>query len=170
EHPLAPGGVLADEVAARVERAVGAVELLRPVLVGGHRARAAERRAAHADGVDLVDEHDAVAAPLARELLRLAREEAHDDRVDPDERLREARARDRDERRVEPGGDRLRHHRLARARGAVEEEAALALAAGPLEDLAGLPERDDAPDLLLRLRLPADVLELDAPLGVAGLV
>ena len=40
----------------------------------------------------------------------------------------------------------------------------------PLEDLARLPERDDAPDLLLRLGLAADVVELDAPLGVAGLV
>ncbi len=83
---------------------------------------------------------------------------------------REARARDRDERRVEAGRDRLREHRLAGPGRAEEEQPALALAAGLLERLARLPERDDAADLLLRLRLAADVLELDAPLGVAGLV
>src|SRR5215211_7122595 len=44
---------------------------------------------------------------------------------------------------------------------------ALALATGALEGLAGLPERDDAPDLFLCLVLPADVVELHAPLGVA---
>ena len=130
----------------------------------------AERVAAHADGVDLVDEDDALAAPLARELLGLAGEEADDDRVDADERLGEARARDRDERRVEAGRDRLGDHRLARSRRSEEEQASLALAAGALEHLAGLPERDDAADLLLGLGLAPDVVELDAPFGVAGLV
>jgi hypothetical protein len=48
-------------------------------------------------------------------------------------------------------------------------EAALALAARPLERLAGLPDRDDAPHLFLRLGLAADVRELHAPLGVTGL-
>src|SRR5581483_6342875 len=109
-------------------------------------------------------------APLAGELLRLACEEAHDQRVDSDERLREAGARDRDERRVEAGRDRLREHRLAGSRGAEEEQASLALAARPLERLARLPERDDAAHLFLRLGLAAHVLELHAPLGVAGLV
>ena len=71
---------------------------------------------------------------------------------------------------LKPGRDRLGEHRLAGARRAEEEQAALALAAGALEGLAGLPERDDAPHLLLRLGLAADVVELDAPLGVAGLV
>ena len=70
---------------------------------------------------------------------------------------------------LKPGRDRLGHHRLAGARRAVEEQAALALAAGLLEDLARLPEGDDAPDLLLRLGLAADVVELDAPFGVARL-
>ena len=50
-----------------------------------------------------------------------------------------------------------------------EEETALALAAGALERLARLPDRDHPSHLFLRLRLPADVGELDAPLGVAGL-
>ena len=54
--------------------------------------------------------------------------------------------------------------------GAEEEHAALALAAGLLELLAGLPERDDARDLVLGLVLAADVVELDAPVGVARLV
>ena len=65
---------------------------------------------------------------------------------------------------------RLREHRLAGAGGAEEEHAALALAAGLLELLAGLPERDDARDLLLGLGLAADVVELDAPVRVARLV
>ena len=38
-----------------------------------------------------------------------------------------------------------------------------------LERLARLPEGDDAADLLLGLVLAADVVELDAPLGVARL-
>src|SRR5919204_534294 len=42
--------------------------------------------------------------------------------------------------------------------------------AGALELLAGLPERDDPAHLLLGLRLPADVVEPDAPPRVAGLV
>src|SRR6266567_4208380 len=46
----------------------------------------------------------------------------------------------------------------------------VAIAAGTLEGLARLPERDDPPHLFLRLGLPAHVLELHAPLGVAGLV
>ena len=54
--------------------------------------------------------------------------------------------------------------------GAEEEHAALALAARLLELLAGLPERDDAGDLLLGLGLAADVVELDAPVRVARLV
>ena len=53
---------------------------------------------------------------------------------------------------------------------AEEQQPALALAAGALERLARLPQRDDAPHLLLRLGLAADVVELDAPVGVARLV
>ena len=60
-----------------------------------------ERLAAHPRCVDLVDEDDALAAPLAGESFRAAREDADDDRVDADEGRREAGARDRDERRVE---------------------------------------------------------------------
>ena len=90
---------------------------------------AAERRAAHADGVDLVDEHDALAAPLGGQLLGLARHVADEQRVHADEHLREAGARDRHERAVERRRDRLREHRLAGAGRAEEEHAALALAA-----------------------------------------
>ena len=160
EHALAPAARLEDQVAARVERSVRAEE---EVIgdVGRCEASdgraAAERLPAHPDGVDLVDEDDALAAPLAGEPLRLPGEKADDDRVDPDERLREPGAGDRDERRVEAGRDCLREHRLAGAGRADEEQAALALAAGALERLTRLPERDDAVDLLLRLDLAADV-------------
>ena len=128
-----------------------------------------ERLAAHADGVDLVDEDDALTAPLAGEALGAACEHADDDRVDADERRREAGAGDRDERRVEAGRERLREHRLAGARRAEEEQTSLALSARALERLARLPDRDDAPHLLLRLGLAADVGELHAPLRVARL-
>src|SRR5262249_36822985 len=153
-----------DHVAARVERTVRSVELRREVVERIHRlAASAERLPAHADGVDLVDEDDAVAAPLAGEALRPRRHYADDHGVDADECLREAGAGDRHERRVEAGGDRLRHHRLAGAGCPEEQKAALFLTAGPLEHLTGLPERDDAPDLFLCLGLAANVLELDAP-------
>src|SRR5262249_37319586 len=131
---------------------------------------ALERLPAHADRVDLVDEDDALAAPLTRELLRLAREEADDQRVNADKGLREARPGDRHEGGVEAGRDRLREHRLAGARRAEEEQASFTFTAGSLEGFARLPQRDDAPHLLLRLCLAADMVELDAPLGVAGLV
>src|SRR4029079_5907263 len=96
-------------------------------------ATGAERLASHADGVDLVDEDDALAAPLAGELLGATCQEPDDDRVDPDEGGGEARARHRDERRVEPRRDRLGEHGLARAGRPEEEQAPLALAARALE-------------------------------------
>ena len=114
--------VSSSEVAVRRQRAVVPVEQVvvdRVVAVrAGSRRRAT---AAHADGVDLVDEDDALAAPLGREPLRLACEEADDHRIHADERLREAGARDRHERAVERRRDRLREHRLAGA-GRTEEE------------------------------------------------
>ena len=167
EELVAPGARLEDHVAARVERAVRPEE--EEVLERRWRHRRGDARAAPADGVDLVDEDDALAAPFRRELLRLAREVADDDHVHAHERLREARAGDRDEGTVEVRRDRLREHRLARAGRAEEEEPALALAARRLELLARLPERDDPANLLLRLLLAAHVLELDAPVRVAGL-
>ena len=88
----------------------------------------------------------------------------------PDEHAGEARAGDRHERAVEVGGDGLGQHRLAGAGGAQHQQAALALAAGLLERLAGLPQRDDAAHLLLGLRLAAHVVQLHAPVGVARLV
>src|SRR5262249_4998063 len=164
----APGCALVYEVAAQVARTPRSVKLLRGI---DRRIGAAlERLTAQPDGVDLVDEDDALPAPLAGELLRLPSEEAHDERIDADERLRESGAADRDERRVEPGRDRLCEHRLAGARCSEEEQSAFALAAGALERLAGLPQRDDSPNLFLRLDLAAHVVELHAPLGVARLV
>ena len=55
--------------------------------------------------------------------------------------------------------------------GRAEEEQRRARACRPRASkrLARLPERDDAAHLLLRLGLAADVVELDAPVGVAGL-
>src|SRR5206468_6179229 len=112
---------------------------------------------------------DALTAPFARHALRLPGEIADDDRVDADERRCEARAGDGDEGRVEAGGQSLGQHRLARSRWSDEEDAAFPLAARALEPLARLPERDDTVDLLLRLGLAADVLDLHAPLRVARL-
>ena len=166
--------VLEDEVARGVEGPEGAVpEKL--VHVGGLEAarRSAEAGVeglpAHPHGVDLVDEDDALTTPLASEALRAPGEDAHDDRVDADERRSEAGAGDRDERRVEAGRERLREHGLSGARCAEEQEAAFALAAGALECLTGLPDGDDPTHLLLRLGLAADVRELDAPLRVSRL-
>ena len=51
-----------------------------------------------ADGVDLVDEDDALAAPLGGEPLRLPSQSADDQDIDADEGLSEPRAWDRDER------------------------------------------------------------------------
>jgi hypothetical protein len=174
EQAVAPRPRLDDQVAGGVAGAPRAVE--EEVLdVGAVRQRdeplgpRAERLPSHADGIDLVDEHDALSAPLAGELLGPACEEPDDDRVDPDEGGGEARARHRDERRVEARRDRLGEHGLARTRRAEEQQSPLALAAGALELLSRLPDVDDAPHLFLRLDLSADVLELDSPFRVARL-
>ena len=102
EQAITPAARLEHEIAARVQRPRRPVEAMvlepAPRLIGVIDRGAAERRAAHADGVDLVDEDDALAAPLGGELLRLPRHVAHDQRVDADEGLREARAGDGDER------------------------------------------------------------------------
>ena len=141
---------------------------------GGHpghaRGAGAEACAAHPDRVDLVDEHDALAAPLARQLLGLADQEHHDDHVDADECRGEAGAGDRHEWAVEVGRDRLGEHRLAGAGRAQEQQPALALAAGLLELLARLPEPHHTGHFLLGLGLAAHVVHLDAPARVAGLV
>jgi len=102
EHPLAPGARLDHQVAVGRQRAGGPEEQVvvdREALVGGESWL--QRLAAQPDRVDLVDEHDALAAPLRGQLLGLARQVAHEDRVDADERPGEARARHRDERAVE---------------------------------------------------------------------
>jgi hypothetical protein len=140
------------------------------VLRAGHAEPLLQRLAAHPDRVDLVDEHDALAAPLASQLLRLVRQVLDDESVHADEHLREAGTRDRDERAVEAGCDRLRDHRLACSRRSEEQQPPLTLAAGLLELLSRLPERDHARDLLFGLGLTADVVDLHAPAGVARLV
>src|SRR4051794_37338700 len=172
EHALAPRPRLEDQVLRGGQRAHRAPEGEVLVALGRrHRARAAaERRAAHADGVDLVDEDHALPAPLLRLALRAPDEDEDGRHVHADERRCEARARHGHDRRVEAGGDRLGEHRLARARRADEQQAALGLAAGLAEVLAGLPQLDDALDVLLGLLLPADVLQAHAPVRVAGLV
>ena len=175
EEPLPPAAVLEDEVAGGVQRPERAVpeelvQVVRSMPAGRAAAEAGvERLPPHPDGVDLVDEDDALAAPLAGEPLRAAGEDADDDRVDPDERRREAGAGNRDERRVEPGRERLREHRLAGPGRAEEEQAPFPLAPGTLEGLARLPDRNDPTYLLLRLLLTAHVFQLHAPLRVPGL-
>ena len=172
EHPLAPAPRLEDQVAAAGDRSARPEEEVVMDVRRGERSgrrAVAERLPAHPDCVDLVDEDDALAAPLAGKPLRLPREVADDDRVDADEGLSEAGARDRDERGVETGRDRFREHRLAGSGRAEKEQSALPLSSRPLECLARLPERDDPPNLLLGLHLAADVLELDSPLRVTRL-
>jgi hypothetical protein len=173
EQPVAPVAALDDDVARARERAPRPVE--RGLLEAGAADRlepvaALERLAAHADRVDLVDEHHALPAPLAREPAGLADQEHHDDDVHADERLREPGAGHRDDRRVERRRDRLGEHRLAGARRADEEQAAFGLAAGGAELLARRPQLDDLLGLLLGLGLAAHVVELDAPVRVARLV
>ena len=109
--------------------------------------------------------------PHLRASLRALRDhQRDDDHVHAHEHLREARARHRHDRRVEARGDALGEHRLAGARRTDEQQAALGLAARLAELLAGLPQGDHARDLLLRLALPAHIVEVHAPVGVARLV
>ena len=98
EEPVAPRARLDDQVARRVARRRAGRRRGDPRRSPDDErlerlAPGSERLAPHADGVDLVDEDDALAAPLAGELLGPAREDADDDRVDPDERRGEAGAR-----------------------------------------------------------------------------
>ena len=144
EQPVAPFTGLDHQIAAGRQRAVGAVEAEVVDAGDANRIRGharAQRGAALADGIDLVDEDDALAAPLARKPLGLPRHVAHGEDVHPDEHPGEARPGDRDEGAVETGGDGLGQHRLARARRAQHQQAALALAARLLELVAGLPQR-----------------------------
>src|SRR4029079_17619020 len=142
EEPLAPGPGLEEQVSAWRERAVRAEEavLLEAVDAGArshHPPAAFERLAAAADRVDLVDEDDALPAPLAREPLRLPRHVADDDHVHPDEGLGEARARHGQEGAVEARCDCFREHRLPGSGRAEEQETSLSLSARLLEGFAG---------------------------------
>jgi hypothetical protein len=85
------------------------VERLLALVVGGHGPQAAPGLA---DGVQLVDEHDA-GGPL----LGLLEEVADARRPDADEHLHELRRRQREERHVRLTGHRSGQQRLARARG-----------------------------------------------------
>ena len=170
EQPVAPRARLENHVAARVQRSPRPVEervVDSAARVGGRRA--AERLPPHPDCVDLVDEDDALPAPFPGQLLRLAREPAHDHGVHPEERLLESRAGHQHEGAVEARRDRLGEHRLSGSGLAEEEQPALALSSGRFERLAALPERDDAADFLLGLVLAAHVLEAHAPVRIAGL-
>src|SRR5262245_56052202 len=145
------------------------LEAVDPGARGHHAPGSAECLTPPADGVDLVDENDALPAPFPRQFLRLARHPADDHDVHPNERLSEARARHRDEWAVESGRNCLRKHRLACARRSEEQETAFALAACSLERLTRLPEIDDALDFLLGLDLTSHMLQLHAPVRVARL-
>src|SRR5262249_19179338 len=88
EQTLPPGARLEDQVARGRLGAEPSVEavVLEVVDAGPRRHRSlalAERLAPTANGVDLVDEDDALTAPLAGELLRLARHVADATDVQP---------------------------------------------------------------------------------------
>ena len=159
EKVVARGARLACEVRARAGREHGC----------GEPARAAQPGTPRSERVDLVDEDDALPAPLARQALGLPAEPAHGDHVEPHEDAPEARPGHGHEGRVEARRERLREHRLAGAGRADEEQPALALAAGGLVVLAGLPELHDALHLGLHVLLAAHVVEAHAPARVTRL-
>ena len=109
-----------------------------------------------ADGVDLVDEHDA-----RRVLLGLVEEVADAARADTDEHLDELRAADAEERNARLAGDGLAEQRLAGA-GRADQEHALGDARADGDELVRvLEELDDLVELLLGLIHAGDVDERD---------
>src|SRR5262245_1651794 len=116
---------------------------------------AAEAGAAMAaDGIDLVDEHDA-----RRVLLPLLEQVAHARRADADEHLDEIRSADREERDVRLAGNRAGQQCLAGSRRAHQEDALRNAPAKFLELLRLLEELDDFLELFLRFVDAGDVLE-----------
>ena len=115
-----------------------------------------------ADGVDLVDEHDA-----GRILLGLVEEVADAARADADEHLDELRAADAEEGHARLAGDGLAQQRLAGA-GRADQQHALGDARAHRHELVRvLEELDDLVQLLLGLVDTGDVDERDRGL-VAG--
>ena len=107
-----------------------------------------------ADGVNLVDEDDA-----GRVLLALLEQVADAAGADADEHLDEVRAADREERHVGLAGNGAREQRLARSRGAHQQDALGNAAAELLELLRLAQELDDLLELVLGLVDAGDVLE-----------
>ena len=100
-----------------------------------------------ADRVDFVDEDDAGGV-----LLALLEQVADARRADADEHLDEVGTADREERNVRFTGDGARQQRLARSRGAHQQDALRNAAAELLELLRLAQEIDDFLQLVLRLR------------------
>src|SRR5262249_13882229 len=112
------------------------------------------RTAVPADGIDLVDEHDA-----GRVLLALLEQIADARGADADEHLDEVRAADREERHVRLARHRARQQRLA-GPGRPHQQHALGNASAELLELLRLlQELDDLLQLLLRFIDAGDVLE-----------
>ena len=128
------------------------VERLLALVVAAAQARAALA----ADGVDLVDEHDA-----RRVLLRLLEHVAHARRADADEHLDEVGARDAEERHFRFAGDRAREQRLARSRIADHQYAARNAPAELLEFRRIAQELDELGDFFLRFLAAGNVGERD---------
>ena len=128
------------------------VERLLTLVVAAHLAVAL-----FADGVDLVDKDD-----TGRLLLRLTEQVAHLARAHADEHLDEFRAGHGEERDVRLTGDGLGEHRFAGTRRADEQDA-LGHGRADFLILAGIMQIvDDLGEVLLRLVLAGDVVELDA--------
>src|SRR6266852_8980025 len=107
-----------------------------------------------ADGVDLIDEHDAGGV-----LLALLEQIADAGGPDADEHLNEIRAANREKRHVRFGGDRARQQRFAGPRRAHQEHALRHASAQLLELLRLFEERDDLLQLLAGFVDARDVLK-----------
>ena len=109
-----------------------------------------------ADGIDLIDEHDARGI-----LLPLLEQVANARRADADEHLDEIGAADGKEWNVRLAGNGPRQQRFPRSRRAHEKDALRNAAAELLKLLRFLQELDDFLQLFLRFVNAGDVLERD---------
>jgi hypothetical protein len=132
------------------------IERVLPLVVSAHHAGEAARLA---EGIELVDEHDA-----RRPGFGLGEQVADARRAHADEELDELRSADREEGDVGFAGDGLREQGLAGPRRADQQDPLRQLAAENLELLGPLEELDDLLELLLRLVGAGDVGERDAGL------
>ncbi len=117
--------------------------------------------AAHADRVQLVDEHDRRSV-----LARLLEEPANSGRAEPGEHLDECGGALRVERGAAGVGDRLREQRLPRPGRTVEQDSLRDAGAERAEALRVLEEVDDLLQLGRRLVHARDVLPCDGRLRV----